>query len=166
MLINLVSCDEASKDDTPEVEVSNFPAAPELSRERVPTESFHLVGLSPKPRFIKNTTTGGFRVRPRYARPGQRLRLSGSGCNDANSVFVVLFRREPLLEGAHDRKQTWINTKRSESNPSGGNRAQPLGQPRPQACSERGRFVSSCDSRTPKARERPRIPGPTTQSGL
>ena len=83
-----------------------------LSREEVPRESFHLDDLASDARFIEDTTTGSFQVRPRVnVDPGARLRLKGAGCTDASSVYVVLLRVEPLKPGAHDRDQTWIATK-------------------------------------------------------
>lgn len=43
--------------------------------------------------------------------PGAYLDLEGQGCTDTDSVHVVLFRVDPLEDGAHDRDQTWIATK-------------------------------------------------------
>lgn len=113
ILLSVMACDPAPDGlprPTSPTRVSDSPLA--LSKENVPREPFHLNGLSARARFIRNTSTGTFKVRPRVnVGPGSRVDLAGHGCTDADSVHVVLFRREPLERGAHERDQTWISTK-------------------------------------------------------
>lgn len=112
-LLNLPPCDPSADRSAAAPVTSTAPErAVSLSREKVPTESFRLDGLAEDARFIEDTTTGGFRVRPRVGvDPGARVRLKGKGCTDAHSVNAVLFRVEPLRAGQHDADQTWIDTR-------------------------------------------------------
>lgn len=116
LLVCLVAC-ETSLDRLPSgaPQSSRAGGASEsplsLSKEKVPRETFHLDGLVADARFIEDTTTGGFKVRPRVdVDPGSRIDLVGTGCKDADSVHVAFVRMEPLRAGQHDREQTWIDT--------------------------------------------------------
>lgn len=94
-----------------------------LSRDRVPGSYFHLKGLVRDARFIKDTATGSFTVRPRRNAPaGGRLRLKGAGCRDADSVYTSLYFVEPIpkeVEHVHDRTQKWVATRRFAAGSSG-----------------------------------------------
>lgn len=113
VLLSLVACDSAPDGLLRSASSGSISESPiGLSKEKVPGTIFHLDGLAADARFIKDTTTGSFEVRPRVnVDPGARLDLAGQGCTDADSVYVVLFRVDPLEDGAHDRDQTWIATK-------------------------------------------------------
>jgi hypothetical protein len=93
-----------------------------LTKERVSRDLYP--GLPPDARRIRGTQTGGFKIRPRRdVRPGQRVRLEGSGwgsgCRDADSVFVTLERVLPIRPHAHDVETKHIRTVRWPTDRSG-----------------------------------------------
>lgn len=118
LFLVLSACTGAEDLSTSETATPSPSPTLRLSEEKVRSDLYE--GLGPDARFIMGTSTGGLKIRPRRnVRPGQRVRLEGSGCTEADSVFVRLERVEPPDEHAHDVETTRIRMRRFPAGSSG-----------------------------------------------